>query len=404
MRTCLVYDCLFPYTVGGAERWYRNLAERLAKEGHEVTYLTLRQWERGAEPQIAGVRVVAVGPRMALYTEEGRRRIAPPLVFGLGVGWHLLRHGRRYEMVHTCSFPYFSLLAAAAARPRGGYGLVVDWHEVWSRAYWREYLGRLGGAVGYAVQLLCARLPQRAFCFSRLHARRLRAEGLRGEPTVLEGEYAGSLETPTARPAEPVVVFAGRLIPEKQAPLAVAAFAIAARHVEGLRGEFYGDGPEREALQRAIVEHGVQEVASAPGFVEAPVLDAALTRAECMLSTSRREGYGMVVVEASAHATPSVVVAGEDNAAVELVQEGVNGFVAASAEPEAVAEAIVRVHEAGMALRESTARWFAENAQRLSLESSLRTVLGSYGDEKGDETPPAPTGRSGVRGPDIARA
>jgi glycosyltransferase involved in cell wall biosynthesis len=402
MRICLVYDCLFPYTVGGAERWYRNLAERLAAEGHEVTYLTLRQWERGAEPQIEGVRVVAVGPRMALYTEEGRRRIAPPLVFGWGVLRHLLRRGRRYEVVHTCSFPYFSLLAVAAARPQGRYGLVVDWHEVWSRAYWREYLGGLGGAVGYAVQLLCARLPQRAFCFSRLHARRLRAEGLRGEPTVLEGEYAGSLEAPTARAAEPVVVFAGRLIPEKRAPLAVAAFALAARHIEGLRGEgltgetlrgeFYGDGPEREALQRAIVEHGVGEIASAPGFVEAATLDAALTRAECMLSTSRREGYGMVVVEASAHATPSVVVAGEDNAAVELVQEGVNGFVAASAEPEAVAEAIVRVHKAGMALRESTARWFAENAQRLSLESSLRTVLGSYGGESGEATPPSPAG------------
>ncbi len=381
MRICLVYDCLFPYTVGGAERWYRNLAERLAQEGHEVTYLTLRQWERGARPEIEGrVRVVTVGPRMALYTESGRRRIAPPLVFGAGVLWHLLRHGRRYEMVHTCAFPYFSLLAAALVRPLGGYGVVVDWHEVWSREYWREYLGRAGGAVGYGVQLLCARLPQRAFCFSRLHARRLRAEGLRGEPRVLEGEYAGALETPTPRAAEPLVVFAGRLIPEKRAPLAVAAFALAARRIEGgLRGEFYGDGPEREALRQAIVEHGVQGIASAPGFVEASAIDAALRRAMCMLSTSSREGYGMVVVEASARATPSVVVAGEDNAAVEMVQEGVNGVLAASAEPEVVAEAIVRVHEAGMALRESTARWFAENAQRLSLESSLRAVLASYG-------------------------
>jgi len=47
MRICIVYDCLFPYTIGGGERWYRNLAERLAHEGHEVTYLTLRQWDRG---------------------------------------------------------------------------------------------------------------------------------------------------------------------------------------------------------------------------------------------------------------------------------------------------------------------------------------------------------------------
>ena len=27
MRICLVFDCLYPHTVGGAERWYRNLAE-----------------------------------------------------------------------------------------------------------------------------------------------------------------------------------------------------------------------------------------------------------------------------------------------------------------------------------------------------------------------------------------
>ncbi len=384
MRICLVYDCLFPYTVGGAERWYRNLAERLAQEGHEVTYLTLRQWERVEEPRIDGVRVVAVGPRLALYTTDGRRRIAPPLVFGVVVLWHLLRHGRRYQIVHTCSFPYFSLLAAAAARPLGRYGLVVDWHEVWSRVYRRENHGGVGGAVGYAVQLLCTRIPQRAFCFSRLHARRLRAEGLRGEPTVLEGEYAGTLDTPIARPAEPAVVFAGRLIPEKRAPLAVAAFALAARRIEALRGEFYGDGPEREALERAIEQYGVGEIASAPGFVEAARIDEALTRAMCMLSTSRREGYGMVVIEAAARATPSVVVAGEDNAAVELVQEGVNGVVAPTADPEAVAAAIVRVHEAGMAMRESTAKWFAQNAQRLSLESSLRVVLASY------ETDPAP--------------
>ena len=88
----------------------------------------------------------------------------------------------------------------------------------------------------------------------------------------------------------------------------------------------------------------------------------------------------MVVVEASAHATPSIVVAGEDNAATELVEEGVNGVVVTSADPEAVAEAIVRVSEAGLALRERTARWFAEHAGELSLESSLEQVLTSYAD------------------------
>src|SRR3954453_8978938 len=148
MRICLVYDCLYPWTVGGAERWYRNLGERLAADGHEVTYLTLRQWERDEPPRGPGGNVVAVGPRLKFYTEDGRRPTLPPLVFGAGVLWHLLRRGRRYEVVHTASFPYFSLLAAAAARPLGRYRIVCDWHEAWSREYWRSYLGRIGGWIG----------------------------------------------------------------------------------------------------------------------------------------------------------------------------------------------------------------------------------------------------------------
>ena len=93
MRVCIVYDCLYPYTIGGAERWYRSLAERLADTGVEVTYLTLRQWERDTPPDVPGVRVVAVGPKQALYTDSGRRRLLPPVRFGLGVFVHLLRHG-----------------------------------------------------------------------------------------------------------------------------------------------------------------------------------------------------------------------------------------------------------------------------------------------------------------------
>lgn len=386
MRICLIYDCLYPYTVGGAERWYRNLAERLAAEGHEVTYLTLRQWERGERLDLdPRIRVVCAGPRMALYT-GGRRRIMPPLVFGAGVLWHLLRHGRRYDAVHTCAFPYFSLLAAAAVRPLGRYRLVTDWFEVWSGEYWRGYLGGLGGRVGALVQRLCARVPQHAFCFSELHAERLREEGLRGELTLLRGLYAGSTMPAIPREADPLVVFAGRLIPEKRVTIGVAAVVAAARRIGGLQAIFYGDGPERAALSEAIAEHAAGAFVSAPGFADAALIDADMRRALCVLLPSEREGYGMVVIEACAHATPAVLVAAPDNAAVELVQPGVNGVIAAGADAETIAQAIVQVHEAGIAMRRSTADWFADHAERLSLESSVRTVLQSYSASRG----PAP--------------
>lgn len=376
VRVCLIYDCLFPYTVGGGERWYRNLAERLASAGHDVTYVTLRQWPRGQEPDIAGVEVVAVGPPMELYV-GGRRRIAPPLRFGAGVLWHLLRHGRRYDVVHSSAFPYFSLLAAAAVRPLARYALVVDWLEVWSPGYWRSYLGRAGW-IGIAVQRRCARLHQRAFCLSELHAGRLREAGLRGEVTVLRGLLTGTLEPERPRAAEPLVVFAGRLIPEKNATSVVAAVALAAERVPGLRGVIFGDGPQRAAVLAEIARLPEPAIVSAPGFVAAETVRDAIRRACCLVLPSRREGYGLVVVEAAAVGTPSILVRGPDNAAVELIEAGVNGLIADSAEPASLAAAIVAVAQAGPALRASTAEWFARNARGLSIERSLEAVLASY--------------------------
>ena len=377
MRICLVYDCLFPWTVGGAERWMRGLGERLAADGHRVTYLTLRQWERGERPDVPGVEVVAVGPGLALYGADGNRRVLPPLVFGLGVLWHLLHHARSYDVVHTASFPYFSLLAAGLLRPLGRYRLVVDWHEVWTLAYWQEYLGPAGGRVGHLVQRLCARLPQRAFCFARLTARRLAEERVNGPVTVLEGEYAGTERPADApRPARPVVVFAGRHIPEKRVPALVAAMA--RLRGSGLRAEVFGDGPERGRVEADVAALGVGDLVDVRGFVASEDVDAALRSALCMVLPSRREGYGMVVVEAALRGTPSVVVAGEDNAAVELVEDGVNGVVAPSSAPEDLAAAILRVRDAGPALRASTLAWYRANERRLSLGGSLDAVTQAY--------------------------
>ncbi len=242
MRICLVYDCLFPWTVGGAERWMRNLAETLAAAGHEVTYLTRLQWDPEGDdvPDLPGVtrdrgqplraalrarrqphdrRAAAVRRRGPQTPDAPRRRlrrrphrVVPLLQPARGRRWRRRRHRKRF-------------------------GIVADWHEVWSDDYWAEYLGGPKGVVAREIQKACARVPQDAFCFSELHAQRLREIGLRGAPTVLRGEYIGALDRPDPVPVDPVrsqVVFAGRLIPEKQAPALVPAIALAAARVEGL--------------------------------------------------------------------------------------------------------------------------------------------------------------------------
>lgn len=374
MKVAIVYDCLFPWTIGGAERWLRDLAEGLAKRGHQVSYITLKQWADDAVPQIPGVEVIAVGPRLALY-DEGKRRIWPPLRFGIGVFGHLLFHGHRYDRVHLCSFPYFALLAAAILWPLQRYSLSVDWFELWTREYWRDYLGKIGGRIGWWVQKACARVPQAPHCFSRVHAARLRDIRGRDDVIMLSGLYNGAEGSglPVAA-APPTLVYAGRMIPEKRVPLFVEAMALAVKTEPSLRATIFGRGPELPVVQERIAAMGLTDIVTLPGFVAEEVVTAAMDGATAIVQPSAREGYGLVVVEASARGVPAVVIDGPDNSAVELVDAGENGFIAAEPTPQALAEAMLETVRGGGALRARTRNWWQANRERLSIESSIAVI------------------------------
>ncbi|MBA3382359.1 MAG: glycosyltransferase [Actinobacteria bacterium] len=377
-RVCLVYDHLFPQTVGGAERWMRDLALHVAATGHDVTYVTMRHWDEAERPNLAGVRVLGLTPAGRVYRRE-RRTLMPPVRFGLAVARHLWRHGSEYDIVHMASFPYFPLLAASAIGRRRKYALVVNWLEIWTKEYWRRYAGVSIGTIGWLVQQTCVVMPHTAYCFSRLHAERLLEAGYSGTPVLLPGLYAGPVHAAPVAEVDPaLVVYAGRHVQEKRVGHLVRAFARARERNPQLRLELYGDGPERahvEELARTLeLDSSVLHHGRRP---EDEVTDA-IARAACLVTASEREGYGLVVVEAAAQGTPSVVVAGPENAATELVRDGVNGAVAPDVSPDSLASAIERVLEAGPTLRKSTATWFAENARTLKIDTSLELVVEGY--------------------------
>jgi glycosyltransferase involved in cell wall biosynthesis len=383
MRIAIVYDCLFPNTVGGAERWYRSLAERLGQR-HSISYLTRRQW--GEEGPQTPFRTLDVGPGGELYTSSGRRRIWPPLRFGIGVFLHLVRHGRRYDAVHSASFPYFSLLAAALALRlvRSPARLIVDWHEVWGREYWRSYLGPLRGRIGFAVERLCLRVPDRSFTFSRLAERRLLEYGHRAPILRLTGEYADDglarqrSRKPTAEVDPPLVVAAGRHIPEKRIPTIPAAVAAAQERIPDLRCLILGEGPDTEATRLRVRELGLEGTVEMPGRVGHDRVMSAIASASCLLHPSEREGYGLIVVEAVSLGTPAIVVRGPENAATDLIEADVNGFVVEAADPATIADAIVDAVRGGSTLRASTLDWYRRHRDELSIESSLARVEASY--------------------------
>ena len=378
-RICLVYDHLFPQTVGGAERWMRDLALHVAATGHDVTYVTMRHWDASERPSLAGVRVLGLTPAGRVYRRE-RRTLLPPLRFGLAVARHLWRHGSEYDIVHMASFPYFPLLAASAIGRRRRYELVVNWIEVWTKDYWRRYAGELIGTTGWLVQGACVLLPHTAFCFSRLHAERLVAAGYSGDAGSpsrslrrsdrheLDGRRRSAARAlrRTARPGE-----ANRRCRARFRPAAGKASRASA-------SSSTATGPSGLHISKLVDELGLSAAVRLPGRRPEDEVDEAIARAACLVTASEREGYGLVVVEAAARGTPSVVVAGPENAATELVDDGVNGVVSPDTSAESLAAALERVLETGSTLRESTARWFAENEPRLRIGRSLELVAESY--------------------------
>jgi len=378
LRILFVYDCLYPHTIGGFERFYRDLAQRLATR-HEITYLTRTQWAADQQPDCPpGVKLIALDCGRDLYTASGRRRILPPLRFGAGVLFHLLKNRRGYDVVHTCSFPYFPLISASMAHAAGGPPIVTDWIEVWSRDYWRRYLGPIRGRIGGAVQKLCIRLTANALTLSELTANALRENGYRKHPVILKGL---STTTPTASlqlQREPLVIFAGRHIPEKHVLAIPAAIDLARNQIPGLRAVIFGDGPERAQVITEIARLGLADVVRCPGFVAWHEMDDAMRRAMCLILPSEREGYGSVVIEAIARGTPAIVVQGPDNASVKLIVENVNGFVASSAKPAVLAEHIVKIHRAGSEMISRTYDWFRQHADEIGIDASIAQIEEVY--------------------------
>jgi glycosyltransferase involved in cell wall biosynthesis len=381
MRIAIVYDCLYPNTVGGAERWLRVLAAALA-ESHDVTYVTRRQWARGDEPSIPGVRVLAVSPGTPLYTQAGRRRLTTPILFGIGVFRHFLRHRHDYDIVHCVSYPFLSLIALRAALVgRRETRVFCEWIECLTPAYWHSYGGLIGGSAGRLVQAACLRLSPAAFVFSDLVEARLRRAAFGGDLHRLTGLWAGIERNGGGRSpqdGDPVVLFFGRHLPDKRVTMLPDALLAVRRSNPNVRAVIVGDGPERPRLLARIAELGLEDAVEAPGFVPREELDALLCRAACVVSPSVRDGHGMVAVEAAAAGLPVVVCDHPDNAATEHVQEGVNGAVAPSPAPDDIAAAILRVIRGGQELRESTSAWFAAERERLSMSASIATIRKLY--------------------------
>ncbi|WP_413740708.1 glycosyltransferase [Sphingomonas sp. Sphisp66] len=108
-------------------------------------------------------------------------------------------------------------------------------------------------------------------------------------------------EPPAFTPADPYIVAAGRLVPNKNMALLLRAYA---RADPGARLVILGEGPERPALERLAASLGIAGRVDMPGFVANPF--ALLARAQAYAMPSNAEGFPNGLVEAMACGVPVV--------------------------------------------------------------------------------------------------
>ena len=377
LRVAIAYDCLYPVNTGGGERVYRRMAELLVERGHTVDYLTRRLWD--ADAPEASFRVVPVWTG-EIYDDAGGRLPRAAVGFSRAVFSHLRRHRSEYDLVIVSALPVLNVFGAWAALLRSGTHLVSDWLEVWSWRKWREYSGAIVGSVAFMLQYAGLRLAADMTVNSAFTSARVRRYRRRSRPLVLGLlDLAGAPAVVGTVPVDPgLALFAGRHIPDKRLTSLPAALAFARRSRADAHLAVTGSGPETSRLREAVTASGQDGVVTIAGRVDDDELDRLMASAAVLVNPSRREGFGLVVAEAAARGTPSVVVAGEDNAAAELVHDGVNGFVAPSASAADLGAAILAALDGGPALRASTLEWFARARETENLGRSVDELLGRY--------------------------
>ena len=101
----------------------------------------------------------------------------------------------------------------------------------------------------------------------------------------------------------PIVLGVGRLVDQKDFPTLIDAFRISL-NTRLLRLIILGEGPNRHQLESLVHLHNLDSYVSLPGWNGNPY--AFMSRASLFVLSSRREGFGNVIVEALACGCPVV--------------------------------------------------------------------------------------------------
>jgi glycosyltransferase involved in cell wall biosynthesis len=326
LRIAFVYDALFPYQRGGAERRYDELARRLA-DRHEVHIFTWSHWGPRRTIVREGVRLHGVGKPPDFYGGDGKRTIREAVGFATRLLPALAR--QRFDVIDCSATPYLPLYSCWLAARLSGSPLIATWHEFWG-PYWMTYLPRrrLVARAARTLEAGGVRLGGTRIAVSGFTADRIAATGRVDRPVVVPNgvSLAAIGAIPVASDASDLV-FVGRLIDDKRVDLILESVALLRREFPDLQCRIIGDGPERGRLERRTQQLGIRTQVRFAGTLDEAAAMGLMKASRILVLPSAREGFGIVVLEAMAGGLAPVVAAGPETAAPGLITDGVDGLV-----------------------------------------------------------------------------
>jgi glycosyltransferase involved in cell wall biosynthesis len=368
MRIALLSG-IWPPDVGGPATHAPDFARFLVERGHEVAVVTMADGPPTERP----CPVVTVSRRSPFPVRY-------PLVAVRGAAL-----ARRSDVLYATATYGAAAAAAAAARRPFVAKLVSDPAYERARRY-RLFGGTLEdfpNAPGRGVAALrrartaALRRARRIVVPSAYLARIAAGWGLdTGRLEVVPNPAPPAADLADA-PVEPgLFVFAGRLTAQKNLGSALAAIT----RVPGARLALVGDGPEREALERAAHTAGLNGRVEFLGAQPRAAVLRTLAGAYAAVLPSAWENLPHAAVEALASGTP--VVATAVGGVPEVVRDGVNGLLVPPGSVDALADALRRLVDEPE-LRDRLAAGARESVADLGrdrvygrLESVLTEVVG----------------------------
>ncbi len=325
MNIAFVSNVVFPFVKGGAEKRIHEIGTRLVADGHDITVYGRHYWDGPQEIEHEGMTLYGVAPAEDLYTDD-RRSITEAIDFSARLLPHLRRTVDDHDVIVASVFPYFPVLASKLSTLGRDTPLVTTWHEVWLD-YWEEYLGRLA-PFGKAVEQVTATTPHYPLAVSGITADRLTDIGPDRDRIEVVPNGIDVEQITSTTPAEDGfdVLYAGRLIENKNVDLLLNAFDRVAETDPDITLGVVGDGPERNRLKAQAQNLNHAERVTMLGFLEEyeDVL-ANMRAAEVFASPSTREGFGITYAEAMAADCTVIAADHPESAAGEVIKDA--GFL-----------------------------------------------------------------------------